>query len=407
MMKKKGRLEIYQLILFILALVFLGVMANGLINHGFDPLFKRVEAQYNSVLILLGIDNGVTHGGSGCIHDSGREIDGGRVKGDVSICVDSCTFNLTSPKDLLGASKFMTEGSIFKAWLVNNLKKGPSALGWWADISSWGWGTDSTESQEHKDAFLKLQKVSYEFFKKAGGGESHDKFFAPMEFNSKEVLEYVLREGGVGDVIFRGNSIGWKKEVREGKETPVSAVDAFNEIYKNYKEGGEIFWHYGGEETLSSIPDFNNERSKGKKVLSRDSPIVEEKFTKWFEEAEKNLNKKKVFQENFLNNLDNFLDNNGKGIKVDFGEESPTVKSGWINFGEIRRIPIIYFELKNGKKFGLYYEKGLPFLAYGFADGEFKKSPINDELRYSDADWESFIKINKIYDFLKTEGCGL
>jgi len=429
MIGKRGEsdLAVAKIIGVVLAIVFLVIIVSG-VSMGFDNLFNKVEGKFNEVLILLGI--GGDRGGAGCCRSIEASIPDG-TSGIVEVCRDKCTFNLTSPTELLGAGKFAivvdswnvqgkfltgTQRKIFKRFFTGrailpldssgkkiNLKAWNKDLvafdsnsngglskdskGAWFDVPSWG--NDPEKSEIERKAFTGLTELMDELYFDFGNGKSKEEFFAPMEFDSNRKLEYVI-ESRLGRIVFKWDGTQWTR--RRGKlwTTHPNDDEVFEELYrKEYQKKGGVVYILG-------------EGGKGFKELK-----TKDDFRKRFDKGKEEWNKKMRAQKGFLSDLKSFLDNGGKGTRISFMGSSPQVRLGWMNIDKSRRSPIVYFELPNGEKFGLYYEGGIAALAHAYSGQKFEPSPINRELTFSDDEWEQFVEINKIYEFLRSRGCGI
>ena len=163
-------------------------------------------------------------------------------------------------------------------------------------------------------------------------------------------------------------------------------VFSFNTYY-NYMNG-----QWKKKEALNKIFEAYEE---GKNIALHYNKVGEEELKKWLNGMTKKSAYSKNDQENLLSVFSEYLE----GVFVNWKDEELLVKISKIDDSGRNRI-LIYFEDDEGERFGVYSDGEKLVLTFG---DEADESPVSDGVILDDNEWEEFLKINEIYQWINSQ----
>ena len=220
----------------------------------------------------------------------------------------------------------------------------------------------------------------------------------------------------------------WRKNNFIGLFNEITEDKVLEEIFEAHNKGAEMFWY--NDTKIAEYTPVSNHR-----IISRNEEVAKDRFKKWFKVMEKG------FSDNVKNQselLEDFLDYS-EDIQVELRGEMFDVEVDSFEDVDRSRV-VIYFETNKTNKnerFGVFFEDGKFVLSFespkketevidefGYGGTTATSSPsyygnyntpevekksirsiVGDWVSLEDRDWEDFLKINEINEYL-VEKCG-
>lgn len=254
-----------------------------------------------------------------------------------------------------------------------------------------------------------------------------DNYILSLGDSNEDVLSEIYREytkinsnvywNYIGDGAIRGPTFdsdiniesysddelrGFLNEITEeidGKDNSSAFYVKINKFWSNplyvYKNGN---WQRGISRVGKTLEievvleAILSARENDKEIILSYKKVEEEEFRKWINEKSKEFRYSKEDQKKLLLSFSKYLESATVNLR---GDEFPVSIEEVYDNG-FYRILIHFYDI-DGERFGVYSDEEKLILVSG---EKIKKSPVNEWLDLSDADWKEFLKINQINEYL-------